>query len=110
MKKVAFNFAAGETRTATVEVEGVEAFEITFKVPGAAAMASMALAAGAGGADAESFAARGAAVVAFVARQLTGWTLGEKCELRSVEALSDGEVLFAVYEAIAAAGRERKNS
>lgn len=110
-KKVVFDFAAGETRKAVVEAEGFEPFEITFRMP----TASDRLAAGldsipedTGGDDA--LAAQGRAIIGFVVRQLTGWSLPEKCERRSVEAIADGPVLLAIYQAITAAGRDRKNS
>lgn len=93
--------------TRTVEIKddeaGFEPFEITFRRPNAAALASLALAA----ADGEQ--SRGEQILGFIADHLKGWSLTPPATAESLEKLADPEVLFGIFNVLHSAGSASKN-
>lgn len=108
-RPVRFNFAAPEVRTEKIDLPGLEPFEISFRVPAARDMADLGVeVAGVGQTD-DMRATRGEAMLRFSARHLTGWSLPHEVGYKSLAAIQDAAVLFAIFNTIAVAGRSAKN-
>lgn len=106
---VRFNFSAVEERTETIALEGFQPFDITFRVPSAVGMADLGMESTPSSSD-EVLASRGEAMLRFSARHLKKWSLPHAPDYRSLSALQDVTVLFAIFSTIAKAGRAAKNS
>lgn len=108
-RAVRFNFAAPEVRTERIELPGLEPFEISFRVPAARDMAELGIDVVGVGRSNDAKATRGDAMIRFSARHLTAWSLPHPVGYKSLDAIQDTEVLFAIFNAIARAGRASKN-
>ncbi len=106
--EVAFDFSVGEVREEEIKAPGVKPFKISFRVPGAAGRANIALAS-ATGVGQEGLASRGESMVQFIAQHLVSWTLPQPAELKSIAAIRDAVVLFVLFRTIRDAGEQRKN-
>lgn len=103
-REVGFDFTAGELRTEEIRVPGHKAFTATFRVPGVAGRADLALASAA-----TEAASRGEEMVRFVARHLVAWSLPIPAEFKSVAAIQSAAVLFGLFSAMRDAEEQRKN-
>ena len=101
MKKVSFSKRGTEKREATIEPEGFEPFKISFRVPSISAQLDI-------GMDSHEE-SRGRAVIRYIANHLEEWDLEPEPTEENVEAIEDVEVLWALFNAISAAGNDRKN-
>lgn len=108
-RAVKFNFAAPEVQTAKIDLPGLEPFEISFRVPAARNMAELGIDIAGVAASEDGKATRGEAMLRFSARHLTGWSFPHEVGYKALAAVQDAEVLFAIFNAIAKAGRAAKN-
>ena len=106
LKDVTFNYSPGEL-TRTIDVEGFNPFEITFKVPRGVDHLSMGMDGARTMSDGSGI---GVACVELTARHIKSWTLNDKKPtLKVLLAIREVEILAAMYTEISAAGDESKN-
>lgn len=103
LKKIGFT-EAGSVRADTVEVEGYEPFDITFKLPGQAARLAIMFVI-----EQSKDGAVGNAVIDFLAEHVISWTLPEKFCKSALDRLDNSAAIFAMFSKIKDASDARKN-
>jgi hypothetical protein len=106
LKKIEFDPAVGELRTAKIEIEGFEPFEITFTVPGLSTYLDRV--------TADSAEDRGVAAVKCILKHLLKWSLAKEISLDSLEriALTKADrfkIFYMIQAKINEAGEDVKN-
>jgi len=106
--EVAFDFSAGEIRTAEIKAPGYKPFSITFRVPGVAGRSDLLMADYGGESDADRQ-SRGQAAVRFCADHLVSWTLPQPVGYKSLDAMRSPLVLWSIFSAIRKSESAAKN-
>lgn len=106
LKEVGFNYEHGETRTRTIDVPGYVPFDITFTIPGSEYVVMFGMLSAGGKNRKENL---GRAILKSCEAYLLGWTLPNEPDYKALVALTDEDVLLAIFNTIASAGEQAKN-